>query len=114
VLHRGPLLIGLRTAWDQRRNLGSPLEPAFHLLLNGYVEDVSKLMVHLIDPIGGGHGQSVQEHHGHDHVLAGPGKGWTQHPFMVDGEGDGPSQSSSFGEVDGGGSLHPQRCLVSM
>jgi hypothetical protein len=33
---------------------------------------------------------------------------------MVDGGGDVPGPSSGFGEVDGGGSLHPQRILVSM
>jgi hypothetical protein len=33
---------------------------------------------------------------------------------MVDGGGNGSGSSSSFGEVDGGGSLRPQRGLVSV
>jgi hypothetical protein len=61
-------------------------------------------MVHLIDPIGGGLRQSIQERCGYDHVLASPGKGWTWHTFMVDGGDDGSSPSSDFGEGDGGGS----------
>jgi hypothetical protein len=71
-------------------------------------------MVHLIDPIGGGLRQSIQERCGYDHVLAGPGKGWTWHTFMVDGGDDGSSPSSDFGEGDGGGSLHSQRGLASV
>jgi hypothetical protein len=79
-----------------------------------YTEDVPQLMVHLVDPIGGGCGQRVQERRGRSHVLAGPSIGWTRRPFIVDGEGDGPAVSSGFGEVNGGGSLCPQHGLVSM
>jgi hypothetical protein len=64
-------------------------------------------MVHLVDPVNGGHRQSVQERRDLSHVLAGPGKGWTWHPFEVDGGGNGPGPSSGFGEVDDGGSFHP-------
>jgi hypothetical protein len=37
-----------------------------------------------------------------------------QRPFMVYGGSNGPGLSSVFGEVDGGGLLHPQLSLVSM
>jgi hypothetical protein len=34
------------------------------------------------------------------------------HTIVVDGSGDGFGLSSSFGEVDGGGSLYPQHGLA--
>jgi hypothetical protein len=36
------------------------------------------------------------------------------HSFMVDGGSDGSGSSLGFGEVDGGGLLHPQRGLASV
>jgi hypothetical protein len=83
------------------------LEQALRLLLGGYIEDVPQLMVHPVHPIGGGHMQSVEEHHCHGHVLDSPGKSWTRHPLMVDGHSDGPGTSSSLGEVNSCGQLHP-------
>jgi hypothetical protein len=92
-------------AWAHDKNLSLPQK---------LTDDVPQLMVHHIDPTGGGCGQRDQKHHGRGHVLDGPGKGWTRQPFMVDGTGDVPSLNSGFGKVDGGGSLHPQRGLASM
>jgi hypothetical protein len=94
-------------AWARDRNHGPPLERTLRLLLNGYTEDVHQLMVHLTNPIGGVHGQSIQECCSHDHILAGPCKGWMRHTFVVDGVSDGYGSSSGFGEVNGGGSLCP-------
>jgi hypothetical protein len=72
------------------------------------------MMVHLVDPIGGGCGQTVQEHSGHSHILVDLGKGWMHHPFVVDGGDDGPGPIPGFGVVDGGGSVRPQGGLTSM
>jgi hypothetical protein len=69
-------------------------------------------MVHLMDPIGGGRGQSVQERYSCSHVLAGMDKGWTRHPFVVDGGGDGLGPSLGLGEVDGGSSFCSQCSLA--
>jgi hypothetical protein len=44
--------------------------------------------------------------------MAGSSKGWAWRTFMVDGSGGGSGLSSSFGEVNGGGSLRPQRSLA--
>jgi hypothetical protein len=71
-------------------------------------------MVHLANPIGGGCRQSIQESYGRGHVLVDLGKSQMWCTFMVDGDGDGFGSSSGFGEVDGGGSLHPQRGLASV
>jgi hypothetical protein len=70
--------------------------------------------VHLVDPVGGGSGQSIQECCDRGHVLAHPSKGWRWCIFMVDGGGDDSGSSSGFGEVNGGGSLHSQCGLVSV
>jgi hypothetical protein len=114
VLYRGPLLAGLRMARAQDRTLGPPLEQTLHLLLSDYAEDVLQLVVHLADPVGRGRGQSIQERIGHDQVLADPNKGWRRCTFMVDGGGSDSGPSSGLGEVDGGGSLRPQRGLASV
>jgi hypothetical protein len=98
----------------QDRTLGPPLEQTLHLLLSDYAEDVLQLVVHLADPVGRGRGQSIQERSGHDQVLADPNKGWRRCTFMVDGGGSDSGLSSGLGEVDGGGSLRPQRGLASV
>jgi hypothetical protein len=54
-------------------------------------------MVHLANTVDGGHRKSIQERCGHGHVLAGPGKGWMQRTFMVDGGIDSSGVSSGFG-----------------
>jgi hypothetical protein len=108
------LSAGLITARTRDGNLSPPLEQALHLLLGAYAEDVLQLTVHLADTIGGGHAQSIQERCGHNHVLAGPGKGWMQRTLVVHGGVDGSGLCLGFGEVDGGGLLHPQCGLVSL
>jgi hypothetical protein len=71
-------MAGLGMTFPRDKNLGSRLERALHQLLGGNTEDVLQLMVHLVHPIGGGPGQSVQECHCRSHVLAGLGEGWTR------------------------------------
>jgi hypothetical protein len=71
------------------------------------MEGMGKVSKSLADPVGGGRGQSIQEHCGRDHVLAGPGKSKMWRTFMVDGSSDGSGSSSGFGEVNVGSSLHP-------
>jgi hypothetical protein len=72
------------------------------------------LSVHHADSIGGGHRQSIKACYGRDHVLASPGKDWMWCTFVVDGSGNDSGLSPCFGEVDGGGLLHPQHGLVSV
>jgi hypothetical protein len=57
-------------------------------------------VVHHICPVGGGHGQGVQECSCGSHVLVGPGEGRAWRPLIVDGCSDGPGPSSDLGEVD--------------
>jgi hypothetical protein len=79
-----------------------------------HVEDVPYLMVHLVHPVRGGGGQSVQECRFHGHILAGPSKGWRRRPLTVDDDGDDPGSSSGLCEVNGCGVLHPQHSLTLM
>jgi hypothetical protein len=56
VFHCSRLSAGLKVAQAQNGDFGLPLERAFFLVLGGYAEDVPQLMVHLVDPVGGGRG----------------------------------------------------------
>jgi hypothetical protein len=77
------------------------------MLLGGYAEDVPQLTIHPIHPVGGECEQVSKSATTVDTFLAGPGKGWTRHPLTIDGSSDSPVPSSSLGEVDGCGPLHP-------
>jgi hypothetical protein len=88
------------------------LEGAFHLLCGGDVEDVLQLVVHLVHPVDGVCGQSVQERDHCGHVLAGPDDGGIQRPLAADGGGEVPSLISGIGEVNHYGPLYLERGLA--
>jgi hypothetical protein len=71
-------------------------------------------MVHLADPVSGGHGQSIQERSCHGHILASPGKSQMWHTHIIDGGGGSSDSSSRFGKVIGGGSLRLRHGLASV
>jgi hypothetical protein len=62
-------------------------------------------MVHLVDPVSEGCGQSVQKRDCCDHVVAGPGEVGARWPITVYVGSDIPSLSSGIGDVDHYGPL---------